>query len=162
MWVVQLSRAIHPIFPKDDSLGHVVTLEHGSVRAAASVGDALWVVSREDERNGQVGWVARIRADTYISGAAEEVSLGSSIVPSGIGTAFGTAWIGDGQGNRVLRMDPDHPKVVSSIDVESSPRWFAATKDALWGLSHESGALLGSIPRTTRLVRRINSPLRKD
>jgi hypothetical protein len=72
--------------------------------------------------------------------------------------AFGSAWVDDPGGGRVLRIDPRTHRVVARIPVPATVRLAAGT-DALWALAIRQSAAAGPLmridPSTNRVVRRV-------
>lgn len=75
-------------------------------------------------------------------------SLGVSVAPIDVVSAFGSIWVAGHHQSSVIRLDPATLEPIAKVQVGSGPGWFAVTDDALW-VNNQMGRGLTRIDPTT-------------
>ena len=75
-------------------------------------------------------------------------SLGVSVAPIDVVSAFGSIWVAAHHQGSVIRLDPATLEPIAKIQVGSGPGWFAVTDDALW-VNNQMGRGLTRVDPTT-------------
>jgi YVTN family beta-propeller protein len=111
---------------------------------------ALWVANADDAT------VSVIRP-----GVAEPETITVEARPYGIDAGEGAVWVTGNSSSRVVRIDPDTRKVVTTIDTRTSPSGLfdvAAGAGAVWAANWLDLTLVRIDPKTNRVVERIKLP----
>jgi hypothetical protein len=80
--------------------------------------------------------------------AVTTTSLGISIAPIDVVSAFGSLWVAAHHQNTVIRIDPATMEPIATIKVASGPGWFVTTNDAVWVSSQMARGLTRIDPAT--------------